>query len=102
VMEVAQLSQSFPAGRHRATGGRANSAPLNARPYSTRSSLDNRMAPQRRGPSVLACIRWPGPKVINSLACIFMPPQIGPGRSPMGNETRSVSAGTPTVLVAGR
>jgi hypothetical protein len=62
-------------------------APVNARPYRTRSWAGNQIEPERDCPSVRACKRWPGPTVMISPVRILIPPQIGAGRSPIGSET---------------
>ena len=82
-----------------AADGTANVAPINARPYRARSWAGNQMEPQREGPSVRACTRWPGPRVMISPARIPIPPQIGAGRPSIGNETRIRSAGTATKAI---
>src|SRR5215472_14791830 len=73
-----------------------NGAPLKALPYRTNSSAINRIAPHWHGPLLLACTLWLGPREIISPARIFIPPQIGAGRSSNGSETKSVSPGTST------
>ncbi len=100
-MELAQLPAQPPAeiATILRRMGTANAAPLNARPYRARSWAGNQMEPQRQGPSVRACARWPGPRVMISPARIPIPPQIGAGPLPIGNETRIRSAGTATKAI---
>jgi hypothetical protein len=69
------------------------------RPYRARSWVGNQMEPEREGPSVRECTRWPGARVMMSPAHIVIPPQIGAGRSRLGNETRIRSAGTATKAI---
>jgi hypothetical protein len=78
-----------------------NAPPLRAPPYWASSWAGNRMAPQWQGPSLLACTRWAGPRVIISPARVSIPPHWAAGAPPMGNATRTVSVGTSTKATRG-
>ncbi len=74
--------------------GTANGTPANAEPYKASSATGSQMAPQRQSPSVRTCTRWPAPTAMISPARIPIPPQTSAIPLRIGNNIKTMLAGT--------